>query len=184
MITPVTRTLWTLLMGTSGAVLLVVSLAAREEVIGDLLIIAVIQLVLALTPWIIPILSYLWQERHWERGFGYRGEQSWRRGKSFGEQETTWFDEEERVWEEVRAQLKWASYPGETYYDVLGVSRAATQDEIKKAYREKITQYHPDRFVNQSEVLRIRAEKISKKLNEAYGVLADPDKRREYDSEL
>jgi len=62
------------------------------------------------------------------------------------------------------------------YYEVLGVSRNATQDEIKKAYRKIALQYHPDRNPGNKE-----AEEKFKEAAEAYEVLSDPEKRAQYD---
>jgi molecular chaperone DnaJ len=61
------------------------------------------------------------------------------------------------------------------YYDVLGVPRGASQDEIKSAFRRLAREYHPD--VNKSE----DAEERFKELNEAYAVLGDQQKRAAYD---
>ena len=62
------------------------------------------------------------------------------------------------------------------YYEVLGVGRDATLDEIKKAYRKKAIQYHPDKNPGNKE-----AEEKFKEAAEAYSVLSDPDKRAKYD---
>jgi len=62
------------------------------------------------------------------------------------------------------------------YYEVLGVSKTASEDEIKKAYRKLALNYHPDR--NQGDD---QAEEKFKELNEAYQVLSDKDKRAHYD---
>lgn len=62
------------------------------------------------------------------------------------------------------------------YYDILGVSRTATQDEIKKAYRKLAMQYHPDRNPGNKE-----AEEKFKEAAEAYEVLSNDEKRAKYD---
>lgn len=62
------------------------------------------------------------------------------------------------------------------YYEVLEVAKGATQDEIKKGYRKKALQYHPDRNPGDKE-----AEKKFKEISEAYEVLSDEKKRATYD---
>lgn len=63
------------------------------------------------------------------------------------------------------------------YYGILGVPRNATDGEIKKAYRKLAMQYHPDRNPGKEKW----ANEKFKEINEAYGVLGDPQKRKQYD---
>ena len=62
------------------------------------------------------------------------------------------------------------------YYEVLEVTKTATVEEIKKAYRKKAIQYHPDKNPGDKE-----AEEKFKEAAEAYDVLSNPDKRSRYD---
>jgi curved DNA-binding protein len=65
----------------------------------------------------------------------------------------------------------------EDYYQILGVSRTATPEEVKKAYRKLAQKYHPDRAKGNKK----EAEAQFKKISEAYAVLSNSDKRKEYD---
>lgn len=62
------------------------------------------------------------------------------------------------------------------YYEVLGVEKNASADEIKKAYRKKAIQFHPDKNPGDKQ-----AEENFKEAAEAYDVLSDPQKRQRYD---
>ena len=63
------------------------------------------------------------------------------------------------------------------YYDVLGLKKTATQDEIKKAYRKLARKYHPDANPDDP-----KAEEKFKEVSSAYEVLSDPNKRKQYDA--
>ncbi len=63
------------------------------------------------------------------------------------------------------------------YYKILGVSKDASPEEIKKAYRKLALKYHPDRNKGDKQ-----AEERFKEINEAYAVLSDPEKRKQYDT--
>src|SRR5260370_4627867 len=62
------------------------------------------------------------------------------------------------------------------YYETLGVSKTATEDEIRSAFRKLARKYHPD-VAKDKKV----AEEKFKEINEAYEVLGDPEKRKKYD---
>lgn len=70
-------------------------------------------------------------------------------------------------------------FNSDDYYEILGLSRACNDDEIKKAYRKLAIKWHPDK--HQDEAMKKQAEEIFKKVGEAYEVLSDKEKRAHYD---
>lgn len=66
------------------------------------------------------------------------------------------------------------------YYDVLRVDKNASSQDIKNSYKKLIKRYHPDLYPGN----KVRAESITRDLNEAYDILSDPDKRAMYDLSL
>jgi len=67
------------------------------------------------------------------------------------------------------------------YYNILGIDKNASEDDIKKAFRKLSLKWHPDRHANDSEKEKKEAEEKFKEIAEAYGVLSDPEKRSKYD---
>ena len=62
------------------------------------------------------------------------------------------------------------------YYEVLGLQKGASEEQIKKAFRKMAMKYHPDKNPGDK-----TAEAKFKEINEAYGVLSDPEKKKMYD---
>ena len=67
------------------------------------------------------------------------------------------------------------------YYEVLGVGKDASADDIKGAYRKAALKWHPDRWVSGTDAEKKTAEEKFKEASEAYSILSDPDKRSKYD---
>ena len=67
------------------------------------------------------------------------------------------------------------------YYEVLGLQKGASEDDIKQAYRKAALKWHPDRWVNGTDAEKKTAEEKFKEASEAYSILSDKDKRAKYD---
>jgi len=67
------------------------------------------------------------------------------------------------------------------YYEVLGLQKGASADDIKGAYRKAALKWHPDRWVSGTDAEKKTAEEKFKEASEAYSVLSDPDKKAKYD---
>lgn len=67
------------------------------------------------------------------------------------------------------------------YYEVLGLQKGASADDIKGAYRKAAMKWHPDRWVSGTDAEKKTAEEKFKEASEAYSVLSDPDKKAKYD---
>jgi DnaJ-class molecular chaperone len=92
-------------------------------------------------------------------------------------------DDERRCFNGFRLKF-WIGYlfpMAEDYYKTLGISKSATTGEIQKAYRKLARQYHPDRFVDSDDKERANAKQMFQKVQQAYDVLSDQNKRQLYD---
>ena len=69
---------------------------------------------------------------------------------------------------------------GPDFYTILGVSHTASPDEIKAAHRELVKKYHPDLFPGAKQ--KAQANKKLQQINEAYAILSNAERRRQYDS--
>ncbi len=68
-----------------------------------------------------------------------------------------------------------------SHYDTLGIDRSAAHDDVRRAYHDAARRWHPDRFVGESSEAQERAADSMRAVNEAWRVLGDAERRREYD---
>ncbi|XP_073230026.1 dnaJ homolog subfamily C member 7-like [Porites lutea] len=88
--------------------------------------------------------------------------------------------EHRRMLEEAKFELKKSKR--KDYYKILGISKGATEEEIKKAYKKEALKHHPDRHSGATDEVKKSEELLFKEVNEAYSVLSDPRKKARYDS--
>ena len=67
------------------------------------------------------------------------------------------------------------------YYDILGIDKNASENDIKKAYRKAAVKWHPDKWAKKSDAEKSNAEVKFKEINEAYDCLSNPEKKAHYD---
>lgn len=89
--------------------------------------------------------------------------------------------DDERADDDAAADVEAAGLPD--YYARLGVTSSATPDELRRAYHGLVKLWHPDRYTGAPDLLRARAERRMRQLNEAYDTLSDPQARAEYDDQ-
>lgn len=80
------------------------------------------------------------------------------------------------------AKLQLKKSKRKDYYKILGISKNASDDEIKKAYRKRALIHHPDRHSNATEAEKKEQEVKFKEIGEAYAILSDPNKKARFDS--
>lgn len=80
------------------------------------------------------------------------------------------------------AKLQLKKSKRKDYYKILGITKGASDDEIKKAYRKRALVHHPDRHSSSSDDEKKVQEMKFKEVGEAYSVLSDPVKKSRYDS--
>ena len=79
------------------------------------------------------------------------------------------------------AKLELKKSKRKDYYKIMEVSKDASEDEIKKAYKRQALKWHPDKHSNGDEEQKANADKMFKDIGEAYSVLSDPQKKARYD---
>jgi DnaJ-domain-containing protein 1 len=84
----------------------------------------------------------------------------------------------------ARMLLKIKQGSEQTHYEVLGVDKNVTEDELKTIWRKLAKENHPDRFANATEKEKAEKEEQMKTINLANDILSDPEKRKKYDAEL